>query len=100
MNETTLKNARILLLDDDVGSTCLMANFLNRIGYSRLESLNDSTRAFEIIESFSPDLILLDLAMPNITGFQVLEELRTNRKGEDQVPVLVLTGDEIGRANV
>jgi len=93
MTEATLKEARILLVDDDVSSTCLMANFLNRIGYSRVESLNDSTRTFEVIETFRPDLILLDLAMPIITGFQVIEELRTNRQEEDQIPVLVLTGD-------
>jgi len=93
MTEATIKEARILMVDDDVSSTCLMANFLQRIGYSRLESLNDSTRAFEKIESFRPDLILLDLAMPNITGFHVLEELRTNRRNEDPVSVLVLTGD-------
>jgi signal transduction histidine kinase len=93
MTETTLKEAQILLVDDDVSSTCLMANFLNRIGYSRLESINDSTDIFEIIENSRPDLILLDLAMPNVTGFQVLERLRGNRRNEDQVPVLVLTGD-------
>jgi len=93
MTEVTLKEARILLVDDDVSSTCLMANFLHRIGYSRIESLNDSTCSFEIIETFRPDLILLDLAMPNVTGFQVLEKLRINRQGDEQIPVLVLTGD-------
>ena len=98
MNETALKEARILMVDDDVSSTCLMTNFLHRIGYSRLESVNDSTLAFEKVESFSPDLILLDLAMPNIDGFQVLERLRADRAGEDQIPVLVLTGDPTAKA--
>jgi signal transduction histidine kinase len=93
MNEATLKEARILLVDDDVSSTCLMANFLNRVGYSRIESINDSTDIFEIIETFQPDLILLDLAMPNVTGFQVLEKLRVNRQSDEYFPVLVLTGD-------
>ena len=93
MTEATLKEAQILLVDDDVSSTCLMANFLNRIGYSRLRSINDSTDIFEIIETFRPDLILLDLAMPNVTGFQVLEKLRGNRQSDEQIPVLVLTGD-------
>ena len=93
MTEATLKEAQILLVDDDVSTTCSMANFLNRIGYSRLESINDSTSIFEIIETFHPDLILLDLAMPNVTGFQVLEQLRGNRQSEEQIPVLVLTGD-------
>jgi signal transduction histidine kinase len=93
MNEATLKKAHILMVDDEVASTCLMTNFLNRIGYSRLESLNDSTRTFETIGTFKPDLILLDLAMPNISGFQVLEGLRAHRLSENQIPVLVLTGD-------
>ena len=93
MNEATLKEAHILMVDNEVASTCLMTNFLHRIGYSRLESINDSRGTFEVIESFRPDLILLDLAMPNMNGFQVLEGLRSNRQGEDQIPVLVLTGD-------
>ena len=98
MNEATLKEARILMVDDDVNSTCLMTNFLNRIGYSRMESINDSTHAFKTIESLAPDLILLDLAMPNINGFQVLEELRADRESENQIPVLVLTGDPTAQA--
>jgi len=93
MNETTLREARILMVDDEVGYTCLMANFLNRIGYSRLESLNDSTRTFETIDAFKPDLIILDLSMPQMNGFQVLDGLRAARQGENQIPVLVLTGD-------
>jgi signal transduction histidine kinase len=93
VTEATLKEARVLLVDDDVSSTCLMANFLQRIGYSQLESINDSSCVFEIIETFRPDLMLLDLAMPNVTGFQVLEQLRANRQSDEQIPVLVLTGD-------
>ena len=93
MNESTLKEAHILMVDDEVASTCLLANFLNRIGYSTIESINDSTRVFERIDTFKPDIILLDLAMPNISGFQVLDVLRANRQTENQIPVLVLTGD-------
>ncbi|MGZ8901583.1 MAG: hybrid sensor histidine kinase/response regulator, partial [Limisphaerales bacterium] len=93
MDEGTLKDARILMLDDEVGNTCLMTNFLNRIGYAKLESLNDSSLFFDTVTSFAPDLILLDLAMPGITGFDILETFRRDRSGEDQVPVLVITGD-------
>jgi signal transduction histidine kinase len=92
MTEVTLRDARILMVDDDVSSTCLMTNFLNRIGYSQLESLNDSTLTFDAIETFSPDLILLDLAMPGLNGFEILDALGADRKNE-QIPVLVLTGD-------
>lgn len=93
MNEATLKEAQILMVDDDVGHNCLLTNFLNRVGYSNIESISDSTRTFETIETFKPDLILLDLSMPRMNGFQILHGLKANRQGEDQIPVLVLTGD-------
>jgi signal transduction histidine kinase len=91
-NEAALKGAHILMVDDEVSSTCLMTNFLNRIGYTQLRSINDSGGAFEAIESFAPDLILLDLNMPKLDGFDILSALRADRQNE-QTPVLVLTGD-------
>ncbi|MDQ6807801.1 MAG: response regulator, partial [Verrucomicrobiota bacterium] len=93
MDEATLKGAKILMVDDEISNTCLMTNFLHRIGYTRLESLSDSMKIFARIESFTPDLILLDLAMPGIDGFQVLESLRETRTGDDRIPVLVISGD-------
>jgi len=81
------------MVDNDVGHNCLMTNVLNRIGYSNIESISDSTRTFDAIATFKPDLILLDLAMPRINGFQILDGLKANRQSEDQIPVLVLTGD-------
>jgi signal transduction histidine kinase len=91
MNEATLKEAHILMVDDEVSSTCLMTNFLNRIGYRQLSSINDSTLTFATIETFAPDLILLDLTMPGLNGFEILNALRADRQNE-QIPVLVLTG--------
>jgi signal transduction histidine kinase len=92
MNET-LKDANILMVDDDVGGTCLLANFLGRIGYTNLKALNDSSQVFETIENFQPDLLVLDLTMPGLSGFEILDVLRKDRQAEEQMPVLVLTGD-------
>lgn len=97
MTEVTIKEARILMVDDDVASTCLMTNFLNRIGYSQLQSINDPTQIFDAIENFSPDLLLLDLKMPGLSGFEILDVLRTDRRNEEQFPVLVLTGDNCAK---
>jgi signal transduction histidine kinase len=92
MNET-LKDANILMVDDDVGGTCLLANFLGRIGYTNLKALNDSAQVFEILEDFQPDLLVLDLTMPGLSGFEILDVLRKDRRAEEQMPVLVLTGE-------
>jgi signal transduction histidine kinase len=92
MSAAALKGAHILMVDDEVSSTCMMTNFLNRIGYIQLRSINDSRCAFEAIETFVPDLILLDLNMPELNGFDILNALRADRQNE-QTPVLVITGD-------
>ena len=81
------------MLDDEVSNTCLVENFLNRLGYTNLKSINDPTQVFDKIESFKPDLLLLDLSMPNLDGFQVLELLRRDSSPAARIPVIVITGD-------
>ena len=81
------------MLDDEVANTCLVSNFLNRLGYTNLQSINDPTQIFDHIRSFKPDLILLDLSMPQLDGFQVLELLRRDSTRAERVPVIVITGD-------
>jgi len=93
VNLVQLQQARILMVDDQVASTCLVTNFLNRLGYSNLSAINDPALLFERIESLRPDLILLDLAMPHLDGFQLMEQMRNKLRPEDRVPVLVITGE-------
>lgn len=81
------------MLDDEVANTCLVSNFLNRLGYTNLQSINDPTLIFDHIQSFKPDLILLDLSMPQLDGFQVLELLRRDAARAERVPVIVITGE-------
>ncbi|MDQ3118288.1 MAG: response regulator, partial [Verrucomicrobiota bacterium] len=92
MDEATLKAARILMLDDSVASTCLVTNVLNRLGYTTVESFNDPRQILQKIESFAPDLLLLDLAMPEISGFDVLQSLRKSTGAAARLPVIVITG--------
>ncbi len=93
MDEATLKAARILMLDDSVASTCLVTNVLNRLGYTTVESINDPRQILQKIESFAPDLLLLDLAMPEISGFDILQSVRRSTGAAARLPVLVITGD-------
>ena len=93
MDETILKASRILMLDDNVANTCLVTNVLHRLGYTTVDSINDARLVFEKIDSFAPDLLLLDLAMPDVSGFEVLQVLRKSSGRAAQLPVIVITGD-------
>jgi signal transduction histidine kinase len=61
-------------------------------GYPNVKSIMDSRLALDTCKTFAPDLVLLDLRMPHVDGFTVLELLRTNGS-EKFLPVIVLTAD-------
>ena len=71
----------------------LLGRILKRAGYDRVESTSDPRRAAALCESLNPDLVLLDLHMPGLDGFAVLEELRRASPADSYLPVLMLTGD-------
>jgi signal transduction histidine kinase len=93
ITEEDLKQARILIVDDDVGIICLLQSVFNRTGFVNHTSLTDSREAIQRIFELQPDLILLDLNMPNVTGFDVLLELRHTLPPDAFLPVLVITGE-------
>lgn len=83
---------KILVVDDDQLSATLLKEMLGHHGYSRVTSITDSLKALETCAAFDPDLILLDLMMPDMDGFAVLEALRADIS-ERFLPVVVLTAD-------
>ena len=82
--------ARILVADDDEQMRRLLKMVLEREGYV-VEEARDGLDALERIETHPPDLILLDVDMPRLDGFGVLEELRA-RVNTAALPVVMLTG--------
>jgi putative two-component system response regulator len=93
MSDTRLLDARILVIDDEPAMTGVVSKLLGRAGYHNVESCNDARAAPGMFTSFRPDLVVLDLHMPGIGGFQVLELLALGVPERSYVPVLVLTGD-------
>ncbi|NUM48933.1 MAG: response regulator [Anaerolineales bacterium] len=88
-----LKDARIMVIDDQEANVAVLESLLEREGYSRILGVVDSRQALRLFAEFQPDLILLDLLMPHLDGFGVMEQLQRVIPPEIYLPILVLTAD-------
>lgn len=93
MEESDLLNAKILIIDDAEANLRLLEDLLSREGFHQVISTADSTRALDLLKAFQPDLILLDLMMPELDGYALLEIFSRHIPKEEYLPVLVLTAD-------
>ena len=82
--------ARILIVDDQESNVLLLESLLSNAGYSNVESTMNPVEVCALHRKNAFDLILLDLQMPIMDGFQVLAGLKTN-VSDPYVPVIVLT---------
>jgi putative two-component system response regulator len=83
---------KVLVVDDEPANVALLEEMLLEGGYPRLKTITDSRLAMETFLSFEPDLVLLDLMMPHVDGFSILESIRA-AAAEAFLPVIVLTAD-------
>ncbi|MEB3355419.1 MAG: response regulator [Synechococcales bacterium] len=80
---------RILLVEDDQANRQMLSDYLVYCGYD-VSSISLGSQFFEAIASHQPTLILLDLKLPDISGFTLLEELRQSVQYGD-IPVIVIS---------
>ena len=85
--------ARILVVDDQELNVRLLEDILRGAGYTELTCVTDPRQVLPLYTRLQPDLILLDLTMPYLNGFQVMERLRHLVREGDFVPILVLSAD-------
>ena len=88
-----LKDSRILIVDDTLANIEVLENLLLMKGYTNVLSVKDSTKAIETIKKFQPELILLDLMMPEVSGFDILDQLNKEPHALKLMRILVLTAD-------
>jgi putative two-component system response regulator len=88
-----LTDARILVVDDERVNVVLLERILEQDGYRNVKSVTDPTQAVALYDQFEPDLVLLDLHMPKLDGFAVMELLSQRISSDTFLPILILTAD-------
>jgi cyclic di-GMP phosphodiesterase len=97
-DETELRRLKILAVDDEESNLLLLRRILEHEGYTEIHVCSDATLVPEMFITIAPDLVLLDLHMPKIDGFELMERLAPLSLGPSDVPFLVLTADATDEA--
>ena len=87
------RNARLLLIDDDLSVHQMLEQALTSQGY-QLETATSGAEGLVCAERMRPDVIILDLMMPEMSGFEVAQALR-QRESTSRIPILVLTAKDL-----
>src|SRR5688572_10623504 len=86
-------DARILIVDDVESNVRLLARLLERAGYRHVATTTDARNALEAYRIEQPHLVLMDLRMPHIDGFSLMQQMHEMAPSDEVVPVLVITAD-------
>ena len=90
MRTPGLHDVTVMMVDDEPMMTDVIQTYLEEAGYSRFVSVNDPLQAIEQARRHRPGLLLLDLMMPGLSGFDILSIMR-NDEALRYIPVIVLT---------
>jgi putative two-component system response regulator len=93
MKEDNLKDARILIVDDQEPNIELLESLLEDDGYTNCKSTRDAREVLPLYTKFQPDLILLDLMMPYLDGYAIMQQISPRVPEGTYLPILVLTGE-------
>jgi two-component system sensor histidine kinase/response regulator len=91
--EEILETARILIVDDEPANVRLLERMLSRAGYRQVTGSTDSRQVVDLYEQVRPDLVLVDLNMPYVNGFEVVQRLRALVPEKEDLPILLLTAE-------
>jgi signal transduction histidine kinase len=94
----TAAETRVLVVDDEPDQVELISKILQEEGY-QIAKAYDGEEAIESVKRAQPDLIILDLMMPNVNGFDVIEYLKKG-KNTKEIPIIVITGKELTRKQI
>lgn len=88
-----LMQAKILIVDDDTDNIRLMKDVMKIGGFQHVKATDDPRGVLALFVEFEPDLIVLDLNMPHISGFELLKMMQPLIGDNDYLPILVITAE-------
>ncbi|HEV8604887.1 MAG TPA: response regulator [Tepidisphaeraceae bacterium] len=94
-SESFLPQSTVMIVDDNVQNVELLQAFLEALPV-KIVTAYDGVEALEKVEQHNPDLILLDIMMPRMSGFQVCRTLKGNQKTRDIQILMVTALNELG----
>ena len=85
--------ARILAVDDNILNIQILKKILTNAGFINITTTTDPTKALSLYKEIQPDLLLLDLNMPNMDGFAIMFQLSILNPN-DYLPILILSAED------
>jgi CheY-like chemotaxis protein len=90
-----IRGSRVLVVDDNPQNTELVQAYLETLPVE-IASAVDGVEAMQVADRFRPDLILLDVMMPRMSGFEVCQKIKSNPALRDTVVIMVTALHEVG----
>lgn len=95
IDDTVMDGTSILIVDDNLQNVELLEAYLESLPCSIITA-NDGVEAIDAVNQEKPDLIILDIMMPKMSGFEVCQKLKSNPKTRD-IPIIMVTAlNEVG----
>ncbi len=92
-----LSRAKVLIIEDNQSNQALLAGLLTQIGIKQIDVASDGIQGLNKVLTFEPDLIILDIKMPNMDGYDVLHRLKSVERTRS-IPILIQTGSDTREA--
>ena len=93
LRDSDIFSATICAIDDEPANVLLLQRLLEQVGYKNIVTFTDAKSGYEFLTSNEIDLLLLDLQMPKMSGFEILEKLKPQSEESVFTPIMVLTAD-------
>lgn len=88
-----VKDANILIIDDNLANLELLTEILKTHDFRNIKTVDNPNRALDLFLEFNPDIVLLDLLMPEISGIQVLQIINAQLAEKEYLPIIVITAE-------